>query len=259
MALLSNGISNVRALAIPAGVCADGTITENVSSALIKWHSSWLDKMHQVYVNGRFAFVTADCRQREAVVSIPSSPQTAVRIEVFATEAENACVDQSSQLNFSAAQQGRAQIDFAKNYNLPIGATVDYYYNGGSGDVDYENSLNTEPIAIWPRWQDKSGFGLSSFGKSDFGFDGSGCVGFGKGDFALGGFGFDSCLMRWQSGQLTAGKYKFGLKITDGYGNTSGMPSETGQLTIIPPAKPAAKLSISTFDKSINQLVLNIG
>ena len=258
MTLLSEGISNLRAFTIPAGIWADGTVTENVSSVLIKWRSSWLDKPHQIYVNGRLAAVTIDCEQREITAPVPSSEQTAVRIEVFATETENAHIDQSDNLNLASAQQGRVQIDFAKTHNLPRRATVDYYYDSGNGNIDYDNPLNVLPIPIWPGHQDNTGFGLSSFGKSDFGFDSSASVGFGKGNFGFGQFGFDACLMNWQSSQLAAGKYKFGIKVTDSFGNIDNASTETAQLTIIPPAKPAAKLSISTFDKSINQLILKI-
>ena len=257
MALLSNGISNVRALAIPAGVFDDGTTAGNTGTVLVKWRSSYTDKLYQIYVNSRFAGFTFDYQQRQATVPIPASEQTAVKIEVFATEAENAHLDQSSQLSSSTTQQGRIQIDFAKTGNLPMEATVDYYHNNGSGDLDYDNSANPLPILLWPRWQDKSGFGLSSFGKSDFGFDGSASVGFGRGSFGFGKFVFDACLMSWQSGQLTAGNYKFGLKITDRFGNVNNS-IETEQLTVIPPAKPAEKLSISVFNKSINQLILKI-
>ena len=150
------------------------------------------------------------------------------------------------------------QIDFAKTHNLPIGADVNYYYDNGSGNVDYDNRLNVLPIPLWPGQQDNSGFGLSSFGESDFGFDSSASIGFGKGNFGFGEFGFDACLMSWQSSQLTAGKYKFGVRITDSFGNVNDSCSETEQLTIIPPAKPAVKLSIDTFDKSINRHTLNI-
>ena len=258
MSLLSNGISNVRVLAMPAGIFADGTTVENISTALVKWRSSYTDKLHQIYVNSRFAGVTVDCQQAQATVPIPASEQTAVKIEVFATEAENAHLDQSSQLSSSTTQLGRIQIDFAKTHNLPVGATADYYHNNGSGDVDYNNSANPLPIQLWPRWQDKSGFGLSSFGRSDFGFDASASIGFGRGSFGFGKFGFDACLMSWQSGQLKTGKYKFGVKITDSLGNVENASTETEQLTVIPPAKPAEKLSISAFNKSINQLILKI-
>ena len=258
MTLLSDGISNVRAFAIPAGITADGAVTANVSSILVKWRSGWLDKLHQVYVNGRLACVTSDCEQKEITVPISLSEQTAVRIEVFASKVENAHIDQSEKLNPATIQQGRAQIDFAKTHNLPIKATLNYYYDNGSGNVDYDNQLNVLPIPLWPGGQDKSGFGLSSFGKSDFGFDGSASVGFGKGNFGFGEFGFDACLMNWQSNQLTAGKYKFGIRITDSFGSVNDSSSETEQLTIIPPIKPAAKLSISAFDKTTNHLVLKI-
>jgi hypothetical protein len=54
-----------------------------------------------------------------------------------------------------------------------------------------------------------------------------------------------------------AGVYKFGIKITDEAGNKSSA-SETEAITVIPAARPAEQVSISSFDKQTNELVLNI-
>ena len=66
--------------------------------------------------------------------------------------------------------------------------------------------LNILPIPLWPGQYDNNGFGLSSFGKGDFGFDGSASIGFGKGNFGFGEFGFDACLMSWRSEERRVGK-----------------------------------------------------
>jgi hypothetical protein len=56
---------------------------------------------------------------------------------------------------------------------------------------------------------------------------------------------------------MQAGVYKFAVKITNEAGNESN-GSETGQVTVTPAAKPAEQVSISSFDKQTNQLVLSV-
>jgi hypothetical protein len=149
------------------------------------------------------------------------------------------------------------KITFLRRHNLPIGSTAQIYFDNGSGEIDYNNGLSDRPIRVWPTWQDKAGFGMSRFGFSDFGYDGAGAVGFGKGGFGHGQFGFDADTFEWLSQPLQAGVYKFAVKITDEAGNESDA-SETEQITVIPAARPAEKISISSFDKETNQLVLSV-
>lgn len=144
-----------------------------------------------------------------------------------------------------------------RGQNLPIGATCQIYFDGGSGEIDYDNPLNDLPIRIWPAWQDKSGFGMSSFGKSDFGYDSSAAVGFGRGSFGQCQFGFDADTFEWKGPQLQAGVYKFAVIITNQAGNQSNA-IETEPITVTPLPKPAEQLSIFSFDKQMNQLVLKI-
>jgi len=56
---------------------------------------------------------------------------------------------------------------------------------------------------------------------------------------------------------MRAGVYKFAVKVTDQVGNQSGV-SETSQVTVIPAARPAEQVSVSSFDKQTNQLVLSV-
>ena len=97
---------------------------------------------------------------------------------------------------------------------------------------------------------------MSGFGFSDFGYDGAAAVGFGKGCFGQGQFGLDADTFEWISGQMQAGIYKFAIKVTDEVGNERS--SETGQVVVTPAAKPAEQLSVSSFDKQTNQLVLSV-
>jgi len=98
---------------------------------------------------------------------------------------------------------------------------------------------------------------MAAFGIGDFGWEGAAAVGFGKGSFGNGQFGMDADTIEWISRPLPLGTYKFGVKVTDQYGNESS-PSETGSVTVIPAPRPAELLSITSFDKEKNQLVLEI-
>ena len=232
--ILSEEISSVRAFTLSAG------------AAVVKWHSAYSDMLYQVYINGRFAGVTIEPAQRHLIVPIPLSQKTAVRVEVFAVEPEYADVDFSDEINSEQNQTGRAKIEFPRTDNLPSGGSVDYYLD--------DDKLNSRPIKIQPESADKGGFGLSCFGRSDFGYDGSAAIGFGKGNFGFGGFGFDADMLRWQSGQMQTGNYKFGIKVTDSSGNMTETV-ETEEIIIIPPAEPAGGIKVKSFDKQNGKLV----
>ncbi len=257
MGLIRIGIEDVGLFELPCGIWANGGYIAGCRFALVKWRSSFSDKFYQVYVNGGYAGATIDSHQRQMLVAIPASFELPARIEVFAVEAEYADTDFSDELDFPAGQSGRVKITMLRSQNLPIGATCRIYYDAGTGEIDYDNPLNDQPIRIWPAWQDKAGFGMSSFGGSDFGYDSSAAVGFGKGSFAQGRFGLDADTFDWISPQLDAGVYKFAVIVTDKAGNQAGA-IESGPVTVTPIPKPAEKLSISSFDKQTNQLVLSI-
>jgi hypothetical protein len=256
MALISSGIDRVRAFELPAGIWADGTSVRAPRIALVRWHSCWSDKFYQVYVNGQYGGVTVDTQQREMIVQTPTSLETAVRIEVFAVEAGEVEKDLSNEINLPYGRSGSVRMTFLRGQHLPVDSVVDIYFDNGTGEINYDNALTDCPIAVWPAWQDKAGFGMSRFGRCDFGYDGAAAVGLGKGSFGRGWFGFDADTFEWVSGPLQAGVYKFAVKITDRAGNKSVI--ETSQVTVILAARPAEKLSISSFDKLTNQLVLSI-
>jgi len=257
MSHISSGIGNVRAFELPGGICADGSDVPARRIALVKWWSCWSAKFYQVYVNGQYAGVTIDSNQRQMVVQVPTYFESAVRIEVFAVNGNEANKDFTGQIDSSRTHSGRVKIAFLRTQDLPIGSTAQIYFDSGSGEIDYNHPLLDQAIRVWPTWQDKAGFGMSRFGFSDFGYDGAGAVGFGKGGLGYGQFGFDADTFEWVSSALEAGIYKFGVKIFDKAGNESNA-SETGQITVIPAARPAEQISVSSFDKETNQLVLSI-
>lgn len=257
MSLYSDDIDSVRAFNLPAGIWPDGRYVKGIRVALVKWRSTWSDKFHQVYVNGRYAGATLDFRQRQLIVHIPTSPECPVRIEVFAVEAKYVDIDFSSELTQSPVDSGRVTITLLRSQNLPADATAQIYFDNGTGQIDYNNPINETPINIWPAWQDKAGFGMSQFGLSDLGWDSAAAVGFGKGSFGYGQFGLDADTIEWTSPILPIGTYTFGIKITDPSGRQS-IVSETEPITVTPAARPAETLSVSSFEKQTNHLVLNI-
>jgi hypothetical protein len=257
MSLYSDGIDSVRTFDLPAGIRADGQYVKEPRVALVKWRSTWSDKLHQVYVNGRYAGATFDCQQRQLIVHIPTSQDGPARIEVFAVEAEHVDIDFSSELTRSPVDSGRVTITLLRSQNLPAGATAQIYFDNGTGQIDYNNPINDTHINIWPTWQDKAGFGMSRFGLSDFGWESAAAIGFGKGSFGHGQFGLDADTIEWTSPILPIGTYTFGIKITDPSGQQSSA-SETEPITVTPAARPAEMLSVSSFNNQTNQLVLNI-
>ncbi len=257
MALVSSGINKVRAFELPAGIWADGGVVAASRSILVKWQSSWSDKFYQVYVNDQFAGATVDSQQRQMMIQIRSSLQSPVRIEVFAVEADEANIDFSSSLDSSIGDSGRVAISMLRDQDLPAGAMIEVYSNNGSGDVDYNQPITDMPIEVWPCWQDKAGFGMGGFSDSDFGYDSAAAVGFGKGIFGRGWFGSDADAVEWESEQLAAGVYKFGVKVIDEAGNVSSS-TETSEITVIPAPSPAADLEVDSFDKQTNELVLSV-
>jgi hypothetical protein len=255
MGLISNGIDKVRVFEIPVGVWADGEIVVEARVCLVSWWSAWTNKLHQVYVNGKFAGVTVDSEQRQMVVQTPNCNERAARIEVFAVEPSEGNIDFSDYLKGSDGDTGRAVLRLLRSQRIPAGARYEVYYDEGSGEVDYENLISSG--AIWSCWQDKAGFGLAGFGEGDFGYEWAAGIGFGKGGFGLGEFGADAEVIEWVSPALEAGVYRFGVKVVDELGNGSGA-SETGEVTVIPAAGPAGRVSVPSFDKETNVLMIGM-
>jgi len=256
MKLISDGVYSVRVFEVPFGIRADGRGAAMPAVVLVRWRSCWEDKLYHVYVNGRFAGATVDSMQRQMMVHVCSSFESAVRIDGFAVDKIYSHLDLSGELGICREGSGRVKITIVRNQSLPAEATVCIYSNGGSGEIDYEQAINKEVIKVWDKWQDKGGLGLGKFGLGDFGYESCGAVGFGRGSFGLCEYGIESEFIEWTSEPMAAGVYKFGLVITDGYGNSS--VSETDEITVIPSAKPAEGLSVCSFDSAAKKLILKV-
>jgi len=257
MGLTSSGISIVRALELPGGIWPDGGYVGAPRTALVKWRSSLAEKFYQVYVNGRYAGSTCDSEQRQMVVQIPTSLESAVRIEVFAVEADEADTDFSGRTTLPGVYNGRVRMVLLRSQNLPIDATAEVYFDRGTGEIDYTEPLSERPIRIWPSPQDKAGFGMSRFATADFGYDSAAAAGFGKGCFGNGQFGLDADGIEWVSPPLSAGAYRFAVRVCNSAGKQS-LSSESGEVVVIPSARPAEHVNVFSFDKDTNQLVLSV-
>jgi len=259
MGLISSGISWVRAFELPCGIRDGGAYYGAPRMALVRWKASsqLSDILFQVYVNGCFAGATIDLEQRQMIVPLPMSFETAVRIEVYAVDPAEADTDFSGELEQRVGDSGRVRIVLLRSQALPVGSTADIYFDNATGVIDYSEPISDQPIRIWPAWGDKGGFGMSRFGFSDFGYDGSAAVGFGKGSFGNGEFGFDADTIEWISPLLPDGVYKFWIVVRDAVGRQSGA-TETETVTVTRAARPAQGLSIDAFDTKTNVLVLKI-
>ena len=256
MGLISSGIEKVMVYELPRGIWSDGDSIAAPRVCLVKWRSRLSGKFYQVYVNGQFAGATLDSEQRQMIVQVPASLGTAVRIEVFAVEAADVHIDFSDEIGATATGSGRVRISLLRAQDLPTGGSIEIYGDNGTGQINYDNPLTGLPIRLWPAWQDKAGFGMSRFGSGDFGYDSAAAAGFGKGSFGHGQFGLDADAIEWVSPVMKAGVYKFAVRVIDEAGNESS--SQTGQVTVTSTARPAEKLSISSFDKQTNELLLSI-
>ena len=255
MGLIREGIDCVRVFELPAGVWADGRVVSGTRICLVRWRSTWADKVHQVYAGGRLAAATVDSQQRQIVVQTPSCNERAVRVEVFAVEQDEADFNFSDELEGGEGDSGRAKISLLRSQRLPAEARFKVYYDNGTGEIDYTNPIGEG--RVWTCRQDKAGFGLAAFGEGDFGYDWAGGIGFGMGSFGLGEFGVNADTIEWLSPALEAGVYRFAIKVIDEKGNISAA-SETGEVVVIPAARPASAMRISSFDDQTSQLTLEI-
>jgi len=257
MSFLRDGIEDVRAVALLDAVAADGRGAAFSRTALVTWKSSLDDLLYQVYTNGQLAGVTVDPQQRRLVVQIPSSFQAAVHVEVVAVACIEAHRDFGNELNSVTVHSTRVRLTLLRSQSLPTAAVANFYYDGGTGVVDYATPLNETPIPVWSCPQDKAGLGLAQFGLGDFGYDAAAAVGHGKGVFGQGQFGLDADTIEWTSPALSLGAYRFGVKIVNSLGNES-LACETGSITVVPAAQPVSQLEIVIFDEQTNELTLRI-
>jgi len=254
MGFSSDNIEHVKAMEIPLGFLADGQMVSVPGLALVGWRSDQSDKLFQVYVDGRLAGVTVYPDQRMLPVQCEETHTSA--IEVVAVDPADKDVDHSSQLSgFDDIDGCHVMLSWPKRGTIAFGSRVVIYWDGGSGEIDY-----SEPVwqqSVWQGAWEKWGWGLDAFGRGDFGYSGTGAAGFGRGSFGNGEFGFDAEMQCFASEALSAGSYKFALRVTDSLGNYNDGQDSLFDISV-DPLPEAATLALESYDDVSNLLVLDI-
>ncbi|MEN6387207.1 MAG: hypothetical protein ABFD79_18665, partial [Phycisphaerales bacterium] len=161
--ILSEGINKVRVFVLPGGISGNGLpITSGFG--IVKWESVLNNKLYQVYVNGKFSGVSQSSNQRRIIVPLTNCRETAINIEVYAVDYQEANTDFSDVINKTS--QARLKIELQKTIN----GYVDFFIE--------DEKQNKESIKIQA---ERNGFGWGVFGYSDFGYENSNSPGFGKG------------------------------------------------------------------------------
>ena len=248
MEAIGSGIDRVRVYAVSAGIGRDGRSVDEPLSAIVKWQSVHNDKLHQLYVNGRFAAVTCDRKQKELRLQLPSCWKSVSNIEIYAVKPEFGNIDFSNMIGLEK-NCTRIRLSWARQQSIPVDCSYAVYSNNGLGEIDHSEAISAADMAVWPVRQEKCGFGLSRFGVSDFGFDGSASVGFGRGNFGQGDFGFDADELQWISDELDSGRYKYAVKVMDKMGSIyAEMYSD--EITVVRQAKGVTGLAVKSCDDS---------
>jgi hypothetical protein len=259
MSLISSGIAKVRAFELASGVRRDGGGCSEQRRALVRWSfvGDASGKCFQVYVNGRYAGTTVDSEQGQMVVAMPGCGVSPVRIEVFAVEAGEGHVDFHDEASSACGCGERVRIRFLRGQELAVDSFWQVYSDEGGGEVNYDEAISDGPVRVWPVWADKAGFGMSGFGEGDLGYEWGAGVGFGKGCFGMGMFGVDADAIEWVSGLLQEGVYRFAVKVT-AEGGSENFGGEVGPLAVKGGFAAAEGISVSSFDKASNELVLSV-
>lgn len=256
MSLIIIGISSVKAFKLAAGIASDGSNIAEPGSVLVSWKSVNENCLHQVYINGELVGTTSNPEERKILLPYKSNYKGVITIQVFAVSMSEALIDFSSQLE-EVTRYGRIQLNLTRHPSLPYGGGYDVYSNSGDGEINLTGPVNSKSIPLWASCHDKTGFGMSSFGNSDFGYDGSAALGFGMGSLGDGDFGFDSDVLIWQSQELTSGKYSYAIKVSDGSGICSDEVVVCEDVVVIAGATCADELRGESYDRQTNTLVLS--
>ena len=128
MLLISDGIEQIRVCRVAAGIAADGSSINEPCDVLVIWRSRYLDKLHQVYINGELVGVTQDGAERSLCVPHRSCYNGSIQVEVFAVEPENSVISHSDQLE-EMAGYGCIEVSWPRRMQLPFAGLADIYSN----------------------------------------------------------------------------------------------------------------------------------
>lgn len=254
MAFGTSEIEQVWASGFPGAGAASGVAPGSLGLVLVRWRSEARDRLFQVYVDGCWAGATSHPEQR--VLLVEHEHQHPAAIEVVWVSPDCRHEDYGRQLSGWSERDGaHVVIEVMRQGVLPAEGTVAFYWDAGTGEVDYDTALAER--RIWAASSETWGWGLDGFGGGDFGYSGTGAPGWGQGVFGRGEFGFDTDVLVFMTEALMLGTYRFAVRVRDATGNLDGGGPEVLTVGIDPvPAGPS--VSIDSYDEQSGTLVLQV-
>jgi len=205
------------------------------------------DKLLQCYVNGSLAAWQSAAADRWTVTLPTADPcDTLFLLAVDAADARRNYFSDA----FPDATANRLRVRMAETIAPFRPGDRWRVYRGDAGDGEATILAHDRLIRRGGR-----GVGVGyHFGYGGFGFDGFAAKGFGY-NFGYGEFGFDCEMLEWTSKPLPPGTYPVKSSIVDAAGNESTAATDTITLTAY--ARPAQSLSVSSYTKGTDTLVLS--
>ncbi len=226
MAPSSEGITNVRIARFDVAGPDDGP----PAALEVTWASTQTGRWHQVYVNGRFAGVTATPEDRRLLVPVPAEAGGAAErlfVEVLAVEGAERGTGFSADLVGPGAGS-RVRLTWQAGPHLdPALAAFEVFGDGGTGVVDYETPLGDAPLEAEPEGRPPWGFGTGGFG--------------------VGGYGDGAAVYSWTSDGLAPGTWRFAVVAVDEAGNRAATAAER-EVSLAPFPRPPADFVLAEYD-----------
>jgi len=207
------------------------------------------DKVIQCYVSG--ALVAWSEPRQGSVEFVLGDALATDLVAVLAVEPADAEVSFWDEAFAShAAHANRIRVRTPQLSLAYMPGDVWKVYSGDASEQTADRLEHTQPL--FPGGRGAGGYGIG-YGDA-YGFDASGARGYGC-NFGRGEYGFDCDMLTWTSDPLPPGTYPIKVIVSDAHGNDSP-PSET-QVTLASYARPAAELTVNSYDPESDLLELS--
>ena len=208
-----------------------------------------VDKVIQCYVSGALAAWAAPSQGSvEFVLTESLATELVLLLAVDVSEAERNYWDQACPLDPACANRIRVQTPQLSLAYMP--GDVWKVYRGDAGQSQADRLEHVQPF--FPGGRRVGGYGIG-YGDA-YGFDASGARGYGA-NFGRGEYGFDCDMLTWASEPMPPGVYPIAVVVADRHGNDS--PSWTSAVSLTSYARPAADLTVDSYDPSDGRLGLS--
>ena len=207
------------------------------------------DKVIQCYVSGALvSWAVPRQGSVEFVLSESLATELVLLLAVDASEAETNYWYEAFGLDPDRANRIRVQSPQLSLAYMP--GDVWKVYRGGAGQSQADRLEHVQPF--FPGGRGVGGYGIGYGGA--YGFDASGAKGYGA-NFGRGEYGFDCDMLTWTSEALAPGVYPIAVVVGDRHGNDS--PPWTSEVIVTSYARPAAGLTVDSYDPSDGRLGLS--